>query len=220
MTGNISYLFEYEPYDGEYVSFGQGGGKITGKEMELITKSVEVLEGNVTSSKPKRIREAIRMAHDLMDQVVREKTANNGENKIKWNMSEFMLNIISCIKTQKYIHKGCHVFVAYIKEKKFEEKLEEKRLEDVPIVWVFPKVFPGLPQVRQVELLTDLVLGAAPVARAPYRPAPSERQELFSQLQELTDKGFIMPCSSPWGALVLLLRKRMDPSKCALTIVS
>ncbi|GJR50769.1 putative reverse transcriptase domain-containing protein [Tanacetum coccineum] len=70
---------------------------------------------------------------------------------------------------------------------------EKKRLEDVPIVKDFPDVFPedlpGLPQTRQVEFHIDLVPGAAPVARAPYRLAPSEMKELADQLQELSDKG-------------------------------
>ncbi|GJS55335.1 putative reverse transcriptase domain-containing protein [Tanacetum coccineum] len=85
-----------------------------------------------------------------------------------------------------------------------EDKSEKKRLEDVPIVQDFPEVFPedlpGLPPTRQVEFQIDLVPGAAPVARAPYRLAPSEMKELSEQLKELSDKGFIRPSSSPWGA--------------------
>ncbi|GJV75653.1 putative reverse transcriptase domain-containing protein [Tanacetum coccineum] len=60
----------------------------------------------------------------------------------------------------------------------------------------------GLPPTRQVEFHIDLIPGAAPVARAPYRLAPSEMKELSEQLQELSDKGFIRPSSSPWGALL------------------
>ncbi|GJU65589.1 putative reverse transcriptase domain-containing protein [Tanacetum coccineum] len=52
------------------------------------------------------------------------------------------------------------------------------------------------------------ILGATPVARAPYRLAPSEMQELSNQLQELADKGFIRPSTSPWGALVLFVKKK------------
>ncbi|GKD79892.1 hypothetical protein Tco_1342513 [Tanacetum coccineum] len=62
----------------------------------------------------------------------------------------------------------------------------------------------GLPPTRQVEFQIDLIPGAAPVARAPYRLAPSEMKELSKQLQELSDKGFIRPSSSPWGAPVLI----------------
>ncbi|GKA78704.1 putative reverse transcriptase domain-containing protein [Tanacetum coccineum] len=74
-----------------------------------------------------------------------------------------------------------------------EKKSDDKRLEDIPVVKEFSKVFPedlpGLPLVRQVEFQIDLIPGAAPVARAPYRLAPSEMQELSNQLQELSDRG-------------------------------
>ncbi|GJX51218.1 putative reverse transcriptase domain-containing protein [Tanacetum coccineum] len=122
------------------------------------------------------------------------------------------LNIISCTKTHKYLLKGHHVFLAHVTTKEIEDKSGEKRLEDVPIVRDFPKVFPedfpGLPPTRQVEFQIDLVPGAAPVARAPYRLAPSEMKELSEQLQELSDKGFIRPNSSPWGAPVLFVKKK------------
>ncbi|GKD96176.1 putative reverse transcriptase domain-containing protein [Tanacetum coccineum] len=68
------------------------------------------------------------------------------------------------------------------------------------IVRVFPEDFPGLPLTRQVEFQIDLIPGAAPVARAPYRLVPSKMKDLSEQLQELSDKGFIRPSSSPWGA--------------------
>ncbi|GKD64889.1 putative reverse transcriptase domain-containing protein, partial [Tanacetum coccineum] len=81
---------------------------------------------------------------------------------------ESKLNIISCTRTQKYIQKGCQVYLAQVTSKKAEDKSEEKRLEDVPIIQEFPKVFledlPGLPPARQVEFQIDLVPGAAPVA--------------------------------------------------------
>nr|GEZ68944.1 putative reverse transcriptase domain-containing protein [Tanacetum cinerariifolium] len=61
---------------------------------------------------------------------------------------------------------------------------------------------------RQVEFQIDLVPGATPVARAPYRLAPSGMKDLSEQLKELFDKGFIMPSSSPWGAPVLFVKKK------------
>nr|GEY63127.1 putative reverse transcriptase domain-containing protein [Tanacetum cinerariifolium] len=66
----------------------------------------------------------------------------------------------------------------------------------------------GLPPTQPVEFRIDLVPGAAPVARAPYRLAPFEMKELSEQLKELSDKGFIMPSSSPWGAPVLFVKKK------------
>nr|GEY41582.1 putative reverse transcriptase domain-containing protein [Tanacetum cinerariifolium] len=62
--------------------------------------------------------------------------------------------------------------------------------------------------VVKVEFEIELVPGAAPVACAPYRLAPSEMKELAKQLQELSDKGFIRPSSSPWGAPVLFVKKK------------
>nr|GFA87675.1 putative reverse transcriptase domain-containing protein [Tanacetum cinerariifolium] len=67
---------------------------------------------------------------------------------------------------------------------------------------------PGLPPTRPVEFKIDFVPGAAPVARAPYRLAPSEMKELAEQLNELSEKGFIRPSSSPWGAPVLFVKKK------------
>nr|GEV33394.1 hypothetical protein [Tanacetum cinerariifolium] len=86
--------------------------------------------------------------------------------------SNSRLSIISCTKTQKYIHRECHMFQAHVSVKKTKDK-SEKRLEDVPIVQDFPKM-----------------------------------QELSVQLQELDDKGFIIQISSPWGALVLFIKKK------------
>ncbi|GJQ94267.1 putative reverse transcriptase domain-containing protein [Tanacetum coccineum] len=101
------------------------------------------------------------------------------------------LSIISCTKAQEYLAKGCHVFLANITTTKDEDKSKGKQLEDVPVVREFPEVF--LPETA---------------ARAPYRLAPSEMKELAEQLQELTDKGFIRPSSSPWGAPVLFVKKK------------
>ncbi|GKC18042.1 putative reverse transcriptase domain-containing protein [Tanacetum coccineum] len=66
----------------------------------------------------------------------------------------------------------------------------------------------GIPPTHQVEFQIDLIPGAAPVARAPYRLAPSEMKELSDQLKELSDKGFIRPSSSPWRAPVLFVKKK------------
>ncbi|GJT55724.1 reverse transcriptase domain-containing protein [Tanacetum coccineum] len=73
---------------------------------------------------------------------------------------------------------------------------------------VFPEDFSGLPPQRQVEFRIDLVPGATPIAKSPYRLAPSKMQELSGQLQELQDKGFIRPSHSPWGAPVLFVKKK------------
>ncbi|GJS46343.1 putative reverse transcriptase domain-containing protein [Tanacetum coccineum] len=93
------------------------------------------------------------------------------------------------------------------------DKSKKKQLQDVPIVKNFPEVFPkdlpGLPHTRQVEFHIDLVPGAAPVARAPYRLAPSEMKELGIQnYKSFPDKGFIRPSSSPWVLQFLFVKKK------------
>ncbi|GKA19897.1 hypothetical protein Tco_0699812 [Tanacetum coccineum] len=112
---------------------------------------------------------------------------------------------------------------SHVTTKETKDKSEEKRLEDVPIVRDFPEVFPedlpGLPPTRQVEFQIDLMPGAAPVARAPYRLAPSEMKELSEQLQELSDKGFIRPSSLPWGASVCLSKEGRGFENCEEKII-
>ncbi|GJQ91600.1 putative reverse transcriptase domain-containing protein [Tanacetum coccineum] len=108
--------------------------------------------------------------------------------------SESRLEVISSIRTQKYIDQGCQVFlIQMIKEEKTE--IPERRIEDVPVVKdfseVFPEDLPGLPPTRQVEFHIKLIPGAAPVARAPYCLAPAEMKELAEQLKEVSDKAKI-----------------------------
>ncbi|GJS30473.1 reverse transcriptase domain-containing protein [Tanacetum coccineum] len=99
--------------------------------------------------------------------------------------SELRLEVISSNRTQKYIDQGCQVFlIQMMKEEK--TKTSERRIEDVPV----------------------LIPGAAPVAHAPYRLAPAEMKELVEQLKKLSDKGFIRPSSSPWGAPILFVKKK------------
>nr|GEW77970.1 putative reverse transcriptase domain-containing protein [Tanacetum cinerariifolium] len=127
---------------------------------------------------------------------------------IRGNQSKTRLSLISCIKTERYISRGCKVFIVQV----IEKKSDERRLENIPVVREFPDVFleelPGLPPVRQVEFQIDLIPRATPVDRAPYRLAPLEMQELSNQLQELADQGFIRPSTSPWGAPVLFVKKK------------
>ncbi|GKA01922.1 putative reverse transcriptase domain-containing protein, partial [Tanacetum coccineum] len=127
---------------------------------------------------------------------------------IRGDRSKTRLNLISCIKTKRYISRGFQVLIAQVMEK----KSDKKRLEDIPVVKEFPEVFPenlpGLSLVRQVEFQIDLIPGATSVAREPYRLAPSEMQDLSNQLQELADRGFIRPSSSPWGAPVLFVETK------------
>lgn len=91
-------------------------------------------------------------------------------------------------------------------------KQDKLSAEDVRIVQHYKDVFPenilGVPPDRQVEFTIDLVPGATPISKAPYRMAPLELQELKVQLKELLDKGFIRASVSPWGAPVLFMKKK------------
>ncbi|GJZ71736.1 hypothetical protein Tco_0635587 [Tanacetum coccineum] len=88
-----------------------------------------------------------------------------------------------CDKKVVHIPIDDETLIIRVTEKK---KSDEKRLEDIPVVREFPEVFPedlpGIPPVRQVEFQIDLIPRAVPLARAPYRLAPLEMQELSNQL--------------------------------------
>nr|GEV68964.1 reverse transcriptase domain-containing protein [Tanacetum cinerariifolium] len=122
--------------------------------------------------------------------IIRCNGSNNGNQ----------LNIISCTKTRKYLLKGYPVFLANITTKTIKDKSKEKQLENVPIVRdfseVFPEDLPCLPPTRQVEFQIDLIPGVAPVARTPYRLAPTikstknnkEHEEHLKAILELIKK--------------------------------
>ncbi|GJS67201.1 putative reverse transcriptase domain-containing protein [Tanacetum coccineum] len=127
---------------------------------------------------------------------------------VKGDRGASRLRVISCIKARKYIEMGCHLILAQVTGK----EPTERHLKDVSVIRDFLEVFlddfPGLPPHRQVEFKIDQVPRATPVTRAPYRLAPSEMKELPNQLQQLSEKGFIRPSSSPWGTPVLFVKKK------------
>ena len=73
---------------------------------------------------------------------------------------------------------------------------------------MFPEDLPGLPPDREVEFTIEVLPGTAPISKAPYRMAPIELAEVKKQIEELLNKGFIRPSTSPWGAPVLLVKKK------------
>nr|KYP47022.1 Transposon Ty3-I Gag-Pol polyprotein [Cajanus cajan] len=93
----------------------------------------------------------------------------------------------------------------------------ERVLDDIEVVRDFAEVFldevPGLPPVRELEFSIDLVLGAGPVSVAPYQMAPAELVELKGQLEDLLEKQLVRPSVLPWGAPVLLVRKKDGGSR-------
>ena len=85
-------------------------------------------------------------------------------------------------------------------------------LEDIPVVCEYPDVFAdelsGMPPDRDIEFVIELQSGTAPISKRPYRMPPKELAELKAQLQELLDKGYIRPSSSPWGCPALFVKKK------------
>nr|GEV23543.1 ribonuclease H-like domain-containing protein [Tanacetum cinerariifolium] len=165
------------------------------------------IEGNVTASKPQTLEEAINIAQRLIDQGATLTLLNqpfeidlmpiklgsfNVVIGMDW-LSKYHARIL-CDEKDVHIPIDSETLIIRVMEKK---KSNKKRIKDIPVVREFPDVFPedipGLPPIRQVEFQIDLILGAAPVARAPYRLAPLKMQELSNQLQELIDRGFIRP---------------------------
>nr|GEU90743.1 putative reverse transcriptase domain-containing protein [Tanacetum cinerariifolium] len=163
----------------------------------------ENIKGEVTSSSPANLDEACykfrKVGHK--SRYCKEKSVATGAN------AQPVWTCYDCGE-QGHTSNRCP---KKVKKEETKEKLKEKRLEYVHVIYDFPKVFlddlSGLPPPRQVEFRIDLVSGVAPVARVPYRLAPSEMRELSVQLQELLEKGFICPSSSPWGAPVFVYSK-------------
>ena len=113
------------------------------------------------------------------------------------------------MQLKKFYRKGCQLYVAHILEASEDET---PRLEDYQVLQEFKDVFldeiPGIPPKRDIDFTIELVLGAAPVSKAPYRMSTSEMLELKMQLQELLEKKYIQPSVSPWGAPILFVKKK------------
>jgi Retroviral aspartyl protease len=116
--------------------------------------------------------------------------------------------IISALQAKHLMSAGYEYYLASV-------AVTDAKEVDISIVLVareYPDVFPdelhGLPSPHDVEFCIELQPGTAPAAHAPYRMAPAELRELKIQLEELLEKGFICPSTSPWGAPVLFVRKK------------
>ncbi|XP_043696602.1 uncharacterized protein LOC122647217 [Telopea speciosissima] len=116
--------------------------------------------------------------------------------------------VISALQAKKLMDQGCECYLASI----IDTEAKVKPLEELEVVREFSDVFPDdlteLPPDRETEFAIDLLPGAAPVSKVPYRMAPTELRELQAQLQDLLKKGFILPSMSPWGAPVLFVKKK------------
>ena len=117
-------------------------------------------------------------------------------------------SIMTAMKASKMLRKSYQGYLAY----DIEVRDSGSRLEDIPVVRefsdVFPEDLPGIPPDREIDFQIELAPGTEPISKAPYRMAPLELKELKVQMEELVSKGFVRPSTSPWGALVLFVKKK------------
>nr|GEV77265.1 putative reverse transcriptase domain-containing protein [Tanacetum cinerariifolium] len=170
----------------------------TKKVDKYISGLPDNVHGNVMSARPKTLYETIELTNDLMVQKLQTYAERQNENKRKADDS--------LRNNQQKPHKKQNIAMAYTVgpgEKKVHTG-------DLPLCTKCNYHHTGqcAPKFGKFKRLVDLVPGAAPVAREPYRLAPSEMKELAKQVQELSEKGFIRPSSSPWGAPVLFVKKK------------
>nr|GFB38430.1 putative reverse transcriptase domain-containing protein [Tanacetum cinerariifolium] len=195
------------------------------KEIDKVEKYVDglpdTIHGSVMATKPKTMQDAIEFATELMNKKINTWAERQAGNKRKSDDTtqnnhqqpkkrQNTRRAYAAGNGDRRAYEGPRPLCtkSNITATKDEDKSKGKRLEDLPVVQEFPEDFPGIPPTRQVEFRIDLIPGAAHVVRAPYRLAPSEMKEPAEKLQELTDKGFIRPSSSPWGAPVLFVKKK------------
>ncbi|KAK8681782.1 hypothetical protein V6N13_054184 [Hibiscus sabdariffa] len=145
---------------------------------------------------------------DFETKRVSLKLADDHEVVIVGENIKFLSNVVSALEAQRLMDDSCQAYLAYV----MNPNMGEARPRDIRTVRDFPGVFPeklpGLPPDREVEFVIETHADSAPVSISPYRMAPKELKELKTQLQELLDRGFIRPSTSPWGAPVLFVKKK------------
>jgi hypothetical protein len=115
---------------------------------------------------------------------------------------------ISAMQLKKCYRKGCQIFAAHMEE---APKDKIPNMEDHAVLEYFEDVFkevPRLPPKRDIDFSMNLMLGAALVSKSPYIMSKPKLKELQMQIEELLKKGYICPSVSPWGALVLFVKKK------------
>ena len=110
------------------------------------------------------------------------------------------------------VRNGCKAFALTVINEENTNNEVKLKLEDIPILREYLDVFPeeilGLPPKRELDFTIELVRGAMPSSKAPYRMNILEWNELKSQLKEHIDKNYIIPSVSPWGAPIILVKRK------------
>ena len=119
--------------------------------------------------------------------------------------------VVSAIRAERMLRQGCEAYLTTITTMEHGRSDDQKDLSEDPLVSEFPDVFrslQGVPPDRSDPFTIELEPGTAPLSKSPYRMALAEMAELKKQFEQLLDKGFIRPSSSPWGAPVLFVKKK------------
>ncbi|MGD3380905.1 hypothetical protein QT467_22400, partial [Xanthomonas citri pv. citri] len=115
---------------------------------------------------------------------------------------------ISVVDAKRLLKEGSSGFLAYL----INQPKDKAKIEEVEVVKEFFEVFPdeliSVPPDREIEFVIETLPGVTPISQTPYRMAPAELKELKNQLQDLVERGFIRPSTSPWGAPVLFVKKK------------
>ncbi|GJX17350.1 putative reverse transcriptase domain-containing protein [Tanacetum coccineum] len=183
------------------------------KKIERYNRGLpERVKANVTSSKPASLNDAINMARELVEQAIQGK-ATRISKVVSTAFTPFIDIAPAALDTSYEVELADGNVLStntVLRGERLEKdpkslsciKADEKKLEDIPIVRDFPEIFlddlSRFPLVREIEFSIDLIPGALPVVKSPYRLAPSEMLELLNQLKELQEKGFIRPIM-PFG---------------------
>ena len=130
------------------------------------------------------------------------------EEKCKGIHRELFSSMIFSMAVQRMLHKGCQGYLAYVVEIGNEGTLVDEILVVREFLDVFPYDIARLAPDRELEFTIDLIPGIEPISIPFYRMAPAKLRELKAQLEELLSKGFNRPSKSPWGALVLFVKKK------------
>jgi hypothetical protein len=130
------------------------------------------------------------------------------QGKIQGILRVVAVREISTMQLKKSFRKGCQIFTSHMEEAA-KDKVES--IEDHLVLRYFEDIFReilGFPPKRDIAFSIDLVLGAAPESKTPYRMGTPELKELQMQHEEILKKGYIRPSMSPWGALIPFVKKK------------
>ena len=139
---------------------------------------------------------------DCNEKYVRFRLKEGIEFIFQGDRTEVFNNLILALKASRLLEKGCQGYLAYVMNRDIKPV-------DIQMILVVRK-FSRLPPQREIKFSIELAPRINPISIALYHMALLELRELKVQLQDLLDKGFIRPSTSPWGAPVSFVRRRMD----------